>query len=486
MWYYAQNGKTFGPAPLEKLKELARAGTLKPTDHVVPVGAQEWKPASTVEELFPRLPPRPEAVTATPPATPPAMGPDSWSLDTREPAVRAVPPPLQPGLWQKIVRHCRRLFTWNLQNVRPDADEMRFLQTQNVADPTLQRYLVWRHSILLILLFPVFLLALLNTIDRLTSDISDLNGLGKTTLVASILFPFSLPFAGVLALIVWYRPKLSWRLLLTGWVIATVGPLLLDIIPYSSQHDHPPELMALGHGALVFGRMILLQIPIFALTAAYGTQRACLRLKTLLPQSSVPGLFLAVTAPVISLVLWPFFVLTSQLASNPLLFMGVFGLVASPMVYAFSFKRMIMPFTEPRDFARLRVLQIVSTVVFWVGVLALVSYGFGVAFRLPDPEDPTGRRIIARTLIGFTSDGSFFHPWDWRLIRWTIVELLGRSLFTMVLVTDLFMRVNSYIWLASRKVLGSEAGGSYDQLMERLQTSGRWEEESVRPSEPEA
>src|SRR5262249_31925723 len=158
--------------------------------------------------------------------------------------------PAEPGFGQKVGRHFRRLFTWNLQNVRPDDDELRFLHTQNVTDPTLQRYLVWRHSILLILLFPVFLLALLNTIDRLTMDLGELNGLGKATLVASILFPFALPFAGVLALIVWYRAKLSWRLLFYGWVIATIGPLLLDIIPYSSQHDHASDIIRVGHGAL--------------------------------------------------------------------------------------------------------------------------------------------------------------------------------------------------------------------------------------------
>ena len=87
--------------------------------------------------------------------------------------------------------------------------------------------------------------------------------------------------------------------------------------------------------------------------------------------------------------------------------------------------------------------------------------------------------ITEKPILGFSSEHSWFRPWDWRLLRWLVVELLGRSLFTMILVADLFMRVNSYVWLSSRRVMGSDHADSYDNLMERLHTSGKWDRQTI-------
>src|SRR5262245_12791675 len=142
MWYYAQNGKTFGPVSVDKLKELAQSGGLRPADHIVPVGSQEWKPASSMPELFPapppktpaavvpppmtqeavvtdRPPPRP-TVSAGPPGPPPpmpeALTSQSWSLNSE-----ATPRPgfEPPGLsfWRRVGRHFKRLYSWNLQRL---------------------------------------------------------------------------------------------------------------------------------------------------------------------------------------------------------------------------------------------------------------------------------------------------------------------------------------------------------------------------------
>lgn len=530
MWYYAQNGQTLGPVSFDKLKELASAGTLKPTDHILPVGSQEWRLAATQADLFARqVPPMnlpPKAAAGPPPLRaggppplnegPPSLpeqaitrGPMTWSIESH-PALDDSPyygRPDEPTFGRKVGRHFARLFTWNLQNVVVDEDEGKFLNSQGVADPTLQRYLCWRHSLLLILVFPIFLLAVLNTIDSLTDGLSDLNAFGKFILIPLILFPFALPFTALLALIVWYRPKLSWRLLLLGWVIGTAGPMLMHVVPYFSRLDIdtlvlaklPPGVteeqrrgvLGLVRVILSFGAFAILMIQqvIFGITAIQGTQRACFRLKTLLPQSSIPGLFLALTGPIYFFLVLPFFVMGSQLASNPLLIIGMLLLMSSPLIYTFNFKRMITPLTEPRDFTRIRLLQIIATVVFWAGFFLLLIYIFAVRVPFLNPEtmqgaggaapaDPNRPMVLEKTLIGFSSTYSWFRPWDWQLIRWVIVEVFGRSLFTMILVADLFMRVNSYIWLSSRKVIDSDSVKSYDELMERLQTSGRWDPES--------
>jgi hypothetical protein len=54
------------------------------------------------------------------------------------------------------------------------------------------------------------------------------------------------------------------------------------------------------------------------------------------------------------------------------------------------------------------------------------------------------------------------------ILRWFVVELLGRSLFTMVLVSDLLLRLNAFVWLAQRSVAASANAEAYDQLMNRV------------------
>ncbi len=65
-WYYARDGKPCGPVTEAQLKELARAGTLRPQDLVWQEGNQQWEPASSVKGLLP-LSKGPPPLPVTPP-----------------------------------------------------------------------------------------------------------------------------------------------------------------------------------------------------------------------------------------------------------------------------------------------------------------------------------------------------------------------------------------------------------------------------------
>jgi hypothetical protein len=64
-WYYAQNNQQQGPAPLEKLKEMASAGQLRPEDLIWTAGMAQWAAAGTVEEIFAAAAQPPVAQVAT-------------------------------------------------------------------------------------------------------------------------------------------------------------------------------------------------------------------------------------------------------------------------------------------------------------------------------------------------------------------------------------------------------------------------------------
>ena len=88
-WFYAPEGRTEGPVPIETLARLLR-GTLPPDTPVWRDGFTDWVPANTLPELAAHIPrpPAPAAPTGPPPpvaaATGPAAGfPGSTGADAR-------------------------------------------------------------------------------------------------------------------------------------------------------------------------------------------------------------------------------------------------------------------------------------------------------------------------------------------------------------------------------------------------------------------
>lgn len=72
-WYYAHGGEQKGPVPVSELQRLASTGDFDPaSDLVWRDGMDDWKPASTVEELTTAFQPASEA----PPAEPAGAEPD--------------------------------------------------------------------------------------------------------------------------------------------------------------------------------------------------------------------------------------------------------------------------------------------------------------------------------------------------------------------------------------------------------------------------
>ncbi len=53
-WHYTRDGKKkIGPFSFEQMKDLAKSGTLLPSDMVMKDGTDKWKPASEVQKFFP-------------------------------------------------------------------------------------------------------------------------------------------------------------------------------------------------------------------------------------------------------------------------------------------------------------------------------------------------------------------------------------------------------------------------------------------------
>jgi hypothetical protein len=473
MWYYAHNGQAVGPVTFDELQRMAATGQLQPADLVLQAGTQDWLTASTVAGLFAVVMPVQGGYEEVPSALYPQAVPYATPM-------RAAPPNPFVNWWRGVMLHFKRALTWDLRRIEVTAGERQHLAARGTDHPTVQRYLAWRRSVLLVVCAPAALIALLNMINTLSGDFQGMSTFGRLWMALQILLPYALPAAVVLAVVFWSSQKLSWRLMAYGWAISFLGPILLLLVPGTwlvdlstvnpEQQAQAQGLTRFGFAALVF-LLLCVTLPIFTLSMAFGVQRACLRLKTLLPESVVPGLFLAAAAPVLPLVLLPLFALINQLGGSPLLLLGMLLLMASSLVYAVRARDFVRPLVTPADFQRVYVVQWVAKGAFWGGVFLLFLFALLTPLALPrmggDPNQ-AGGGIELRTLLGFSSESSLARPWDWRVLRWLVIETLGRSLFTTILVADLFMRINRSVWYYSRQLAATPHAEGYDQLMDKL------------------
>jgi uncharacterized RDD family membrane protein YckC len=67
VWFYAKDGQQVGPATLEEIQALARAGSVRREDLIWTEGMSQWTPAGSVASIFP------SGAVAPGVAAPPAM-----------------------------------------------------------------------------------------------------------------------------------------------------------------------------------------------------------------------------------------------------------------------------------------------------------------------------------------------------------------------------------------------------------------------------
>ena len=478
-WYYSQNGQRFGPLELSELQRLARSGALRSHDLVIQAGAQKWVPASAVNELFPAV--KLDNQPAVRKGPPPLPAVDQVVLLSAETGLAAEPILIEiepesglPGWLAFPLTHIRRAMSWDLRWLSVTPGEQATLRARGTQHPSLHRYFAWRRSVLFVTFLPALLLAILGTIDTVEGDHSALSALGRICFGLFILAPYAMPVSVVIAALTWANQRWSGRTLVVGWCVSFLLPLALLLLPAHWLFDfgEMPEqarqltntLLGLVMGLGIFAYLCM-YLPVFVVSASFGVQRASLRLKTLLPTSTVPGLFLAGASLVFPLAMLPFFALMTQIASSPLVLLGVPLLMAASLVYAFRAGVFVRPLTTPEDFAAVRRIQWVSRGLFWAGTIFLLIYALTkewpairegafqhlVAVMSGQEQNVDVNKLLEyKTLLGFSEEKSYVRPWNWRIIRWLVIETLGRSLFTTILIADLFMRVSLAVWRHTR------------------------------------
>lgn len=374
----------------------------------------------------------------------------------------------------------------NLRTVSVSAREQRKLEARGIADPTLQRYLVWRRSTFALVLLPTLLSAGIATTNQFydapgparfiwnafgvtatttNSPPSSYTAFGVFADSVQLFSLFAVPLSALIAVFFWSRWKLSRRIILAGWLIAFLVPMLLALCPWGwwgyedlSERYGADDIRKYKRVVDGFreGASYLVTLMPTVLSLIPGVQYACLRIKTLQPESMLPGWFLVSASPFYSLLMLVVFVAINQVASDPLFLIGMFLWLGAPLLFVVWANYFTRPLTNDADFQRMWRVQLLVQTLIMVAMGLLTWYLFT-------------KEIFGFRLLGL-GDKSLLHPAD--LVQYAL-EYLGRMLFVTVLAADLFLQMNLSIWHNTRALVGSPGAESYDRTMEELERISR-------------
>jgi hypothetical protein len=370
--------------------------------------------------------------------------------------------------------HLKRAFDWNLRHLQVDPQEEARLAARNIHDENARRYLVWRRSVLLVITVPMAVISVLAMIDLFTNLYNNgraLSALGVIYAILRTALVFVLPVTTFMAARVWDDQRKSRRILLIGWLITLAGPLLLALLPFTWMINtagvNASQIAQLNSSLALLGAMqaYVTLMPV-VLSLIPGVLRGCLRIKALLPQAILPGLFLVAATPLYVLLFMVIFTTVNQVIGNFVLVLGVLALAGSAVVYLFYTGTFMRPLRSEEEFAKIGTAQLNSTIVMTIGIVLLLLWALTVEIAVPGPDG-----VRMKGLVGTSELTSIMRPWDPQLLQFPL-EYIGRSLFTTVVVADLFMLMNVAMWRNSKVIEGTPEGQNYDRIMANIEEAG--------------
>lgn len=491
-WLMTRSGADqYGPYTLAQLADYIAERRILPGDGI-------WHAGASVRLNASQLPPFGAVASAPSPVPAPAPAPVAAApvVPQRAPAavapqaVAEAPPVYAPAPASPVYAptpayavpqqgraglHIKRAFKWNLRELPVEPDEEAQLIAQGVDEPDARRYLVWRRSVLLVVAIPTLISALLAALGTFTADMSAFSGTGILAELLRLAALFVLPLTAWLAARAWDQHRRSRTILLRGWLVAFLTPLLLALIPFSWRIDLSGargDTNAIAQVNNLLGLVGAISVYVTLMPAVLslipGVLRGCLRIKALIPQSVLPGLFLVAATPLYVLLFLVIFTTVNQVAGNFLLILGVLALLGAPLLYLVNARTFTRPLHTEEEVARIGAVQQMVLVIVAIGVALIVLYAFTA-------------EILGKSLIGTSQMTSIVRPWSPSLIQFPI-EYIVRSLFTTVLVADLFMLMNLQLWRHTKEFQDSPEAASYDRLMSEIEEAGAAPQPAAAPT----
>jgi hypothetical protein len=389
MKYYVRIG-TGDPQVLspQEIFPLIKAGTITPQTKACAVGATAW---SELGQLLPAL--------FAPDAKPPEEEGGAMEFVGKAGHFLAEHGGEVAGLAKTFAR---RIVVSNFVSEAALPEERAQLEKAAipVKSPMAQNYAAWRRAILWFSGLGLALAAIVQfctdadlMFGRETPDVIRLLLIGLNG------FQLAAPILILIAAWRWTDIRRSRKCARWGWIFLFLGPLLLFLFPlqnYSTTKELFLFLSGQG-GEQMSGEQydaIVAQSPqastqinimivaSFAFIAAGfmiprifglfpGIIRACLTLRTLVPESPLPGSVAALIVPLYSMFLMLALVIASQ-AGNALVFTGIACLVLSPAILLFNVRLLTQPMDAASMNAHIKRLRIKMSLATATGIVFLI------------------------------------------------------------------------------------------------------------------
>jgi len=340
---------------------------------------------------------------------------------------------------------------WRINQVEPSPHEHQVMDRAGVSKIEVMRsFLAWRRTSLLAVLPILLLSSIFAVVDYAKLDFEGFNGFGKLVFLLPTIAPWVLLGFAVASAAVWNKWRLSTRLLKIGWGVSFILPLVpaifplehiytSDIVDYYKNYATPEEMAFYQSIKVVVAVAYMLNILPVVISFPGGTMRAALRIRALLPESSLSSWILVISSPFYSVLILMALVVILQLAGNVLLILGSLLLTINPWVYVY-FRRLLVTVSTPKSEKQLDLLQRCIGVSNLIGFILIILY----VITSPDLADYIEPASVVRfALIGFS-----------------------RTVVTTVLFGDVFLRMSITNWRRDGERRSNNNGERIDALFE--------------------
>lgn len=341
----------------------------------------------------------------------------------------------------------------------PSEDEIPALLAAGISDPVVQRYTVYRRSLLILVAPLAVLSAILSAIDAKDIETETLNALGVLAELTPTLAIWVMMGASLLALSNWAMLHKSGRILMIGWGISVVAPLLIALAPVDWLVDSAAKAQAgpnFQAVRLIVGLGYAINLLPTVLTFPSGVIRGATRIKSLIPTSTVAGWSLLMLIPMYGLIFIIAMVLIGQVAGNPLLVLGTLCMAASPFIHMTGGRLYVRPLTEEEPIAELAAVQRKATLLSLAGITLITLWALTAKFG--------EARVVG------TGDGALLTPLT-IVVRG--VEFGARLLITTAVFSHLLLQMTEASWRHERAFHLSPASKDYETQMASVERSLR-------------
>ncbi|MBS0658496.1 MAG: DUF4339 domain-containing protein [Verrucomicrobia bacterium] len=362
-YYLYRNNQPDGPHTVERLRELRSRGEITDDTPCCPNGASAWATVGAIVGPAvaagpPKLPPSLPPQSAHPPLLPRAQAPAHPGLHPVRPGGLPQAQPAGPDFAHRFAGasaevgslaklFASRILTSNFTQGAAREDERKTLESAStpVLFPIGQNYAAWRRAILWFSGVGLAIAALFQIGPTGKLILDDQNPSKAFKIAALALFALQVlaPALALLGALRWSEIRESRRHARLAYFCQLIGPMIIFCIPVATISARSPQEANILRTYLIIWALEVLFPKIFALFP--GLIRACLTLRTLLPESLMPGWICMFVAPLYGLFCMVAVIIGAQ-SGNLWVFLGFCSLLLVPGFVLFDAKNLCAPTDE--------------------------------------------------------------------------------------------------------------------------------------------